>query len=367
MALFYPVLLNDDRLALMLYIPGVPNQPPLHEILPVSRATLKREIEEFQAAILAKEPNFNAPNSKIKQSAQTLYGNLLKPFEKTLKERNVQRIIYASDDVLRYVPLAALHDGNQWLIERYEIQYIVASSLTDFNTPPKRDRRALAGAFATGQVTVPLGKQPTTYSGLTFAKPEIDNLKARIPNTTQLVDRNFSVQAVLSRRNQYTLMHFATHASFGSTPDDSYILFGNGYSTLRDMESWNLKNIDLLTLGACATAFGGQLGDGREILGFGYQTHRAGAKATLASLWAVQDDSTQVLMDRFYTAFAQGKPKVEAIRQAQLDLLSGQTFATPFQKNTRTASLKGTAAPTTPQRFDHPYYWAPFILIGNGL
>ena len=363
--LFYPLLLNDDRLALMLYIPGV---GPFYKITPISRATLTQEVSAFQAAILAKEPGFNLPNSKMRQSAQRMYQRLLEPFALDLKAANVQTIVYASDDILRYVPLAALHTGNQWLIENYKIQYIVASSITDFNTPPKRDRRALAGAFATGQVTVPLGKQPTTYSGLTFAKPEIDNLKARIPNTTQLVDRNFSVQAVLSRRNQYTLMHFATHASFGSTPDDSYILFGNGYSTLRDIESWNLKNIDLLTLGACATAFGGQLGDGREILGFGYQTHKAGAKATLASLWAVQDDSTQVLMDRFYAAFAQGRPKVEAIRQAQLDLLSGKTFATPHQKKTtQTASITGAATPGTSERFDHPYYWAPFILIGNGL
>ncbi len=361
-AFFYPLLLNDNRLALMLYIPGF---GPSFKLVPVSRATLTQEVKAFQTAILTKEKDFNLPSSKMRQSAQHLYQRLLEPFESELKLAKVQTIIYASDDILRYVPLAALHTGSRWLIEDYEIQYIVASSITDFNTPPQRDRRVLAGAFATGQVTVPLGKQPIAYTGLTHAKVEIDELKAQIPTTTQLFDRAFSAQTVLAKANQYTLMHFATHASFGGTPDDSYIVFGDGYSTLRSMENWNLQNIDLLTLSACETAFGTQLGDGREILGIGYQIHRAGAKAVLASLWAVQDDSTQVLMDRFYMSFVQGKSKVAAIRQAQLDLLSGKSLSS-FSQGSQTASIQASGAGTS-QRFDHPYYWAPFILIGNGL
>ncbi len=362
-ALFYPLLLPDNHLALMLYISGV---GPFYKIAPISRAALTQEVKAFQTAILAKEGDFQQPYSQMRQSAQRLYQRLLEPFELDLQTAEVQTIIYASDDILRYIPLSALHTGDRWLIKAYEIQYIIASSITDFNTPPHPDRRVLAGAFASGQVTVPIGMQPITYGGLPSAKSEIDNLKAHIPNTTQLVDRNFSVRTVLRKKGGHTMIHFATHAFFGSTPDDSYILFGDGYSTLRSMADWNLQNIDLLTLGACATAFGGQLGDGREILGFGYQAHRAGAKATLASLWSVQDDSTQVFMDRFYAALTQNQPKVAASRRAQLDLLSGRAFSNR-QPVTLAAVLKPQAEPTDSQIFSHPYYWAPFILIGNGL
>jgi len=105
-----------------------------------------------------------------------------------------------------------------------------------------------------------------------------------------------------------------------------------------------LPSIDLVVLSACQTALGGVVGSGEEILGFGYQMQRTGAKAAIASLWTVSDGGTQALMDIFYGALSKAKfSKVESLRQAQLSII----------RNTKS-------------EFTHPYYWSAFILIGNG-
>jgi CHAT domain-containing protein len=123
------------------------------------------------------------------------------------------------------------------------------------------------------------------------------------------------------------------------------VLFGDGSrASLRDVATWSLQNVDLVILSACETGLGGKLGNGTEIMGFGYQMEYAGAKAAIASLWQVSDGGTQALMDRFY------------------DLLSDPqiTKASVLAKSQRSL-IKGN------DEFSHPYYWSPFILIGNGL
>jgi len=172
----------------------------------------------------------------------------------------------------------------------------------------------------------------------------VDNLAATLPGTTKLLDHAFNRQATLAHLANFTVLHFATHAAFvKGQAEDSFILLGSGeLLTLREIENLTLQNADLVVLSACETGLGGLLGDGREILGLGYQFHRAGAKAVLASLWKVDDFSTQELMNAFYHQLKTGKvSKAEAIRRAQVALIKGG--------------------------HREPYYWAPFILIGNGL
>ncbi len=157
--------------------------------------------------------------------------------------------------------------------------------------------------------------------------------------------------------NDYSIVHLATHAAFVSgAPEDSFIMFGNGdRATLRDIKNWSLPNVDLIVLSACQTAVGGKMGNGEEILGFGYQMQRTGARAAIASLWFVDDGGTQVLMDAFYAALKQPNiTKAEALRQAQIALIARQ-------------QPTSSVAPQVSNRLGHPFYWAPFILIGNGL
>jgi len=270
---------------------------------------------------------------------------------------------------LRYIPLAALYDGKQWLVERLRINNITAASLTDFSIKPQPNLKVLAGAFTQGRYEFQLGNQHFNLSGLPFAAKEVANLEATISGTTKLLDQDFSTSATIPQMNQNSVVHFATHAAFvPGLPEDSFILFGNGDRiTLRNIQNtWFLTNVDLVVLSACETGLGGMLGNGEEILGFGYLMQNAGARAAVASLWSVNDGGTQVLMDVFYAKLKQGNlTKAEALRQAQIALIA-------TNKNTdgkeRGSSIEIEALPSNvSDRLSHPYYWAPFILIGNGL
>ncbi len=150
------------------------------------------------------------------------------------------------------------------------------------------------------------------------------------------------------------------------------LLFGNGdRATLTDVRGWNFPNVDLFVLSACQTAEGDvPLGNGEEILGFGYLMQAAGADAAIASLWQVSDGGTQVLMDTFYAALKRGMSKSEALRQAQIALITGDLKAIGGIRGDATIQAVSTRTglpASISNRLNHPYYWAPFILIGNGL
>ncbi|AFZ59825.1 CHAT domain-containing protein [Anabaena cylindrica FACHB-243] len=357
--IIYPFVL-EDRLELVLISPYA---PPLKRTVPVKREELNRAIAEFRSTV-------TTPIRNPKIPAQKLYNWLIKPLENDLVQAKTKTIIYAPDRQLRYIPLAALHDGKQWLIERFRINNITAVSLTDLNTKPQNRLNVLAAAFTKGNYSVKAGDQEFNFSGLPFAGREVETLAQTIPNTTKLLDQQFTKDIVL-QMNDYSIVHLATHAVFTlGQPEESFILFGNGDRiTLRDIKNWRLPNVDLVVLSACATGLGDRLGDGREILGFGYQMQQTGARAAIASLWSVDDGGTQALMNTFYTVLQQGNiTKAEALRQAQISLITGNYTITGQE---RRISIKQPINSNLPSqvsdRLSHPFYWSPFILVGNGL
>jgi CHAT domain-containing protein len=234
---------------------------------------------------------------------------------------------------------------------------------------PQPHPRVLAAAFTKGYYKVQIDNQILEFSGLPFAGREVESLAKLMPGTTKLLDRDFSKRATLPRMNDYNILHFATHAAFLiGKPEDSFILFGDGeWATLRDIENWSLPKVDLVVLSACETGLGG-LGDGVEILGLGYQFQRTGARAAIASLWAVNDSSTEFLMNAFYDLLQQGKTKAEAMRQAQLKMLHIQSQTIASDRSSVNFTVPQNASTNLINHdLSHPYYWAPFILIGNGL
>ena len=252
------------------------------------------------------------------------------------------------------------------MVERLRVNNITAASLTDFTTKPQAHLKVLAGAFTQGHYEFQLGKQHFNLSGLPFAVKEVADLETSIPGTTKLLNKDFSTTATIPQMNQNSVVHFATHAAFvPGLPEDSFILFSNGDRvTLRDIQdNWFLTNVDLMVLSGCETGLGGTLGNGEEILGFGYLMQNAGARAAIASLWSVNDGGTQALMDVFYTKVKQGNlTKAEALRQAQIALIN--TSKTTESKQCGD-SIEIEALPSNVgDRLSHPYYWAPFILIG---
>ena len=140
------------------------------------------------------------------------------------------------------------------------------------------------------------------------------------------------------------MLHFATHAEFNTgAPDNSFIIFGNGDKIrLSELTDWQIPNVELIVLSACQTGVG-KLGTGVEILGFGYQVQKVGAKNAIASLWSVDDAGTQALMEIFYKELKKGDiSPTEALNRAQISLIKSS-------------------------KFNHPKYWSAFFAIGNGL
>ncbi|MDZ8226913.1 tetratricopeptide repeat protein [Nostoc sp. ChiVER01] len=358
--IIYPLVLKE-RLELVLLTPYA---PPVRRTVAVSEAELNKTIEDFRR-------DLQSPGTNVKVNANKLYQWLIQPLEVDLAEAKTKTIIFAPDGKLRYIPLAALHDSNQWLIERFNINNITALSLMDLNTKPQTKREILAAAFTdiNRNVTVRLGKETAKFRGLRYAGKEVDEITATISGSTKLLDNQFN-KDIVYQMNDYSVVHLATHAAFvDGKPEESVIVLGDGkYVTLRDVKDWNLPNVDLVVLSACETGLGG-FGDGKEILGFGYRMQQIGAKAAIASLWKVDDPSTSQLMQLFYKNLATEKmTKSEALRQAQLSLINGNNSSTNPERRGIEVNIGTSSRNEKPQSgYSHPYYWAPFILIGNGL
>jgi CHAT domain-containing protein/tetratricopeptide (TPR) repeat protein len=356
-AIFYPLILSD-RLELILVTNST---TPIRKTIKLKREDLSQAIIEFRNSLR------DSSSNDVKEDGQKFYSWLIQPFEKELQEANIQTLIYAPDGQLRYIPLAALYDGKQWLIERYCINNITASSLTDFAPRPRNQPRILAAA-ATNSQNIKLGDRNIPFGALPATKTEVEAIAARIPRTTTLIDSQFSQAETLPKMQSHTIVHLATHGYFAiGQPEDSFIVFGDGSkASLKDMENWTLTNVDLVVLSACETAISGSLGNGIEILGLGYQLQDRGAGAAIASLWKVSDDGTQALMQAFYEQLKQGNVSTsEALRRAQIAMINSDKKGTG--RDRANVRVVGTVPNAPDGQLSHPYYWSAFILIGNGL
>ncbi|AFY38536.1 Tetratricopeptide TPR_1 repeat-containing protein [[Leptolyngbya] sp. PCC 7376] len=341
-AIIYPLILGD-RLEIVVVSADT---PPLRHTVPISPAELNETILEARQA-LTTPPKSYAKSSNSNASLSKLHDWLIKPIESTLETANIETLIYAPDGALRYIPLAALFDADsdQWLIEKYDINNITALSLTDFDeVSALHNFDLLAGAFPSQGATLEFGTRQVPLDGLPYAVREVETLAETVPSSSVRLDEQFNGD-IIYEMNSYDVVHLATHAEFVSgRPKDSYIAFGKGeFATLEDVRDWDLSNVALIVLSACETGVGDTLGNGIEVLGLGYQMQQQGADATLATLWSVSDRSTQLLMNRFYENLLDGgRTKTVALQESQRAML-------------------------TNDKFNHPYYWASFILIGNGL
>ena len=354
-ALFYPLIL-DDRLGLVIL---TNDRPPIHKPIPITRKQLETEVEAFRKQLQNR-------SRLIKQPAQKLYQSFIQPIEAELKAAGVDTIVYAPDDIMRYVPLAALHDGKQWLAERYQINYLTALALTPLEPDQNKIPRVLAAALTEAHQVKVLDKT-YTFPALQFTQPEIESLAKTLPNTTTLINQSFSRQTLTTGIPQNTILHLATHGMFvPNSPDQSIIVMGDGSTiSLREIEQqWKLLNVSLVVLSACETAIGGKLGNGIEVLGFGYQMQRIGSRASISSLWTIDDGGTQGFMNTFYTGLKQGKTPALAIQHTQKDFIQGKITQKDIEQSRGFVPYVKGGIPTD---LTHPFYWAPFILVGNGL
>ncbi|NMF57346.1 CHAT domain-containing protein [Pseudanabaena yagii] len=327
--LIYPLILSN-RLEIILF---APNTLPIHRTVNIKQTELEALITEFRSGLQ------DQYSEDFKEPAKKLYSLLIKPIESELTNAKATTILYAPDRQLRYVPLAALYDGKQWLTEKYRISNLIAYSLGDFSPKSKIEPSILAGAFGGKAGERKFGQDP-----LPATITEVRMISQTIQNSNTLEENEFSRQATEAGLKKHNILHLATHAEFNTgSPDNSRIFFGNGdILKLREISDLSLQNIDLIVLSACQTGASG-LGDGVEILGFGYQVQKAGAKQAIASLWSVNDEGTQALMAAFYRELQKGEvTPIEALHRAQVTLIKSD-------------------------KFNHPSYWSAFFAIGNGL
>jgi CHAT domain-containing protein/tetratricopeptide (TPR) repeat protein len=349
--LLYPLILKD-RLELILV---TAKTIPIRRTIYIKSEQLNEEIVDFLLGLR------DSGSDDVKVSAQQMYTRLIKPFETELAELKIDTIIYAPDGQLRYIPLAALYDGKQWLIEKYRVNNITSISLTKFNKPPIATPKIFAGAF--GNVN------QQGFSGLPATITEVKKIRDRFPNTTTLIETAFTKELTTTNSNSYTILHLATHGQLSTgDPKDSFIIFGDGEkATIKDIRRWALTNVDLVVLSACQSGLGATLGSGVEILGLGYQMQAAGARVAIASLWKVDDAGTQALMEAFYSELKKGDVSiVEALRRAQIAMINSDKKGTDNDVRAG-VRIVGTVPSSASGQLSHPYYWSAFFAIGNGL
>jgi CHAT domain-containing protein len=252
--------------------------------------------------------------------------------------------VFITDAGLRSLPFAALHDGTGFLIERYSLGLMPSISLTDTRYSDIRKSEVLAmGASQFKQTDQdPLPSVPqeiTTVSNLWKGKGFLND--------------GFTLQNLKSQRsrNPYGIIHLATHAEFQpGALTNSYIQLSDTKLQLDQIRQlgWNNPPVELLVLSACRTALGNEDAE----LGFAGLAVKSGVKTAMASLWYVDDQGSLELMSNFYQALKTSPIKAEALRQAQLQLLKGNSTTNP-------QSSEGD------KPFAHPYYWSSFTMIGS--
>ncbi|MEN9519275.1 MAG: hypothetical protein RLZZ381_1863 [Cyanobacteriota bacterium] len=334
------------------------------------RKTVKNTSRE---AILAKATEFRAEVGDVrklnlneyKKSSQELYNVLIKPIEAELEANNIDVLVFSMDSGLRLLPVAALYDGQQFLVEKYAMGIVPSFGLTDtrYVSPDEASILAMGASEFEEQAnlpTMPIELQTVVSNprrGESFL-----NQQFTIPN---FVAQN-------SRQTPFSIIHLGTHAEFKAGDlGDSYIQFYDEQlkipqlQQLSDQLGWNSDDtpIELMVLSACETA----LGDQNAELGFAGLAVQAGVKSALASLWYVSDLGTLAMMGEFYDQLDSTLNKAEALRQTQLAMLRGNVKID--SKQVKLSNGKDLALPADfPEgtlTLNHPYFWSSFTMIGN--
>ena len=371
-AVLYPILL-PERLALLIKL----QSGYFHVSVPIPSARIDQIVDS-----LADELVFPSGRYGYQADAQQIYNWLIQPIEQLLQEANVNTLFFVPDGALRRVPLAVLWDGENHLVEKYSIAS--APGLTLLNAEPfsaLQPDTLLAGVSNPGAALGRLDEATVEYfvgysrkrsRGLStlresvtqpkkiaagtdarleaFRLPavrdEIEALTDLVPSTV-LLDESFTLNRFRGEitDGDYRVVHVASHGYFGGSAKDSWLMTHdelldmNELSRLLKPKEFANEPIELLILSACQTAEGNDLAP----LGLSGVALASGARSVLGTLWVVADEATSELMKTFYAELRNpDNSKAQALRRAQIATLSIE-------------------------KYSHPSYWAPFVLIGSWL
>jgi len=337
-AVIYPIILHDSfrgnsasRLEVVI---SLPNQPLRHYATQLPEEEIEDILQQFYSSLY---PGYS--RDQRLRLAEEVYDWLIRPAEADLANSGIQTLVFVPDGFLRNLPIAALYDGEQYIVEKYSVA--LSPGLQLFPQGLKREELQA--------LTAGLTEARQGFAELPAVEDEVKEIASEV-DAQVLLNQEFTRTAFQKEINgkPFPVVHLATHGQFSSNPQETFLLTWDERISIKDFDLLFekrrlgiLKPIDLLVLSACQTA----AGDKRATLGLAGFALRSGARSTMASLWSVHDESTAALMSEFYRQLTQTNlpiTKAEALRQAQLTLLSD------------------------PQ-YNHPYFWASFVLVGNWL
>jgi CHAT domain-containing protein len=328
-SVIYPIIL-PNHFAVIVSLPG---KPLRYFQTDLAQTQIDSTIEQL---IQALNPAWS--NKERLRLSQQLYDWLIRPIEPELRENEIKTLVFVLDGALRNLPMAALHDGQQYLIENYNVALSAGLQLIEPRSLLPQQLKAL---------TAGLTEARDGFPALPAVELEVENIAAQLPAKVFL-NQQFTHETLQEQieTTPFPVVHLATHGQFSSKADNTFLLTWNSRIKVKDLDQLlqvrqrqDTNPIELLVLSACQTA----TGDKRAALGLAGLAVRSGARSTLATLWSVNDESTAQLMVEFYRQLTQSQvSKAQALRQAQLTLLR--------QPN-----------------YQHPFYWAPFVLVGNWL
>ena len=331
-AVIYPILL-DDRLDVIVSVAG---QPMRHHSTPISSAQVEQTVNQLLGTLTTA---LGSGQASTTQQLQQVYDWIMAPVAADLAQQSIETLVFVADGALRTLPLTALHDGEQYLIEQYNVVLSPGLDLLDPRPLERQGLQMLAGG---------LSESRPGFPPLPFVADEIQQITAQIPNHQVLLNQNLTKENLTDSLTTAPaeVIHLATHGTFGASAEETFILTWEGELTIKELgallQARNRSGappIELLVFSACRTA----AGDSRAVLGIAGMAIRSGVRSTLAGLWPLNDQATAVFMNHFYEALAQPEvTKAEAFRQAQLALMQDPQFRTP-------------------------YYWSPFVMMGNWL
>jgi CHAT domain-containing protein len=338
-AVIYGIIL-PKRLAVIFSLPGKPLRYFATDLKANSNSNANQDSQEVENTVgdlfATLNPFVDSPEPLRPQ--QKIYDWLIRPAATELEDSHIKTLIFVLDGVLRGVPVAVLHDGSQYLVEKYSLALTPGLQLLSSRSLSTDKLRILAGGVSDPR---------DGFAPLPGVKREFTEISEILPTET-LLNNEFTRDRLRAKIENaaFPVVHLATHAQFSSRADDTFLLTWSERVNVKNLDNFlrersikDRKPIELLILSACQTA----VGDKRATLGLAGVAVRSGARSTMATLWSVQDQSTANLMVQFYKSLNQRQnSKAEALRQGQLSLLHSTEYG-------------------------HPYYWAPFVLVGNWL
>jgi CHAT domain-containing protein/Tfp pilus assembly protein PilF len=275
------------------------------------------------------------------ENLEELHKLLISPLEKEIQATKPKQISIIATGKLRYIPFEALYDGNQYLIEKYPISYLTRLSsrslqiTTTSNTPSARKVLAFGNP------------KPNSPFSLNGTESEVKAIIPIFPGSESFMNNKAKLSNFKTQIPRFSILHLATHGCFqkgdctlntGGKLKENTLLFADKSWHIQDAGLLGLQNVELVTLSACQTSLNTN-SNGEEISGLAYLFERAGSKAVIATLWGVADKETKEIMVEFYQNLKQGMRKDEAFRQGKLSQIKNNV---------------------------HPFYWSPFVLIGDG-